>query len=57
MTDKKPRPRMKISVSLVRVLTLRPQMTGIGRTAKKKSVAMLIAAYILELFSVTVEKG
>lgn len=48
---------MKISDNLVRRLTLRPQMTGIGRTAKKKSVAMLTAAYILELFSVTVGRG
>lgn len=40
---KKPRLRMKISVILVRMLTLSFQIIGMGRRAKATSVAMLTA--------------
>lgn len=40
---KKPRERMPIKESFVRRLTFKLQTTGIGRTAKKKSVMMLMA--------------
>lgn len=39
----KPRLRMKISVILVRMLTLSFQIMGMGRRAKATSVAMLTA--------------
>ena len=40
---RKPRERMPIKESFVRRLTFKLQTTGIGRTAKKKSVMMLMA--------------
>ena len=43
---RKPRERMKIREILVCRLMFRPQTTGIGRTAKKKSVMMLIAGIV-----------
>lgn len=40
---RKPRERMPIKESFVRMLTFKLQTTGTGRKAKKKSVMMLMA--------------